>query len=179
MANRNFSRAMRRKTQWAGFGNETGAALLPVVIQLTANIAQIISQNAVIAGGLGFVDEEVTITRMIGNLIAGVRIATAEADSTIAVGCVVARVEAIAAGVASLPSPEDDPDAEWLYYGVFPTVNQVASQIAADGASAWKQSFDVRGQRVVRAGSSLVWLAESQTNAAFVGVGGRYLGKLT
>jgi len=60
-------RGMRRKTQWAGFGTAAGVAGLPTPVSVTAAApAAILSFNAVIAGSVGFVDEEVTITRIIG-----------------------------------------------------------------------------------------------------------------
>ena len=179
MANRNFARSMRRKTQWAGLGNQTGAAVLPTVRILTVATPLIISQGMIIGGAAGFVEEEVTITRTIANLQLGCGTATAGDSCTIAVGCGVFTQEAIAAGVNSLPSPEDRPDFEWLYYGVWTLQNGITSQVG-QGDSTWAQvAVDVRGQRVVRSGLSVAWIAESQANDGFAGVGGRYLAKLT
>ena len=82
------------------------------------------------------------------------------------------------AGVASFPSPEDDPNYEWLFYGVFMLLNP--QNTLRDGpTSSFRIPFDVRGQRIVRNGHLPVWIAESQTNNAICGVGGRYLFKLT
>ncbi len=179
MANRNFARSMRRKTQWGGFGNQTGAAVLPTVRDLAVATPLIISQAIIVGGAAGFIEEEVTITRTIANIQIGVGVATAEASATVAIGCGVFRQEAIAAGVGSLPSPEDDPDFEWLYYGVWTLKNGVTSQVGF-GLSSWQQiALDVRGQRILRSGQSVAWIAESQANDAFAGVGGRYLVKLT
>ncbi len=171
--------ALRRKTQWAGFGDSAGAAVLPVVFQLATGTPVVVSQAAVVAGSTGFVDEEVTVTRVLGHVMAGIRVATANAAVTIAIGCAIVRLEALAAGVASLPSPEDDPDYEWLYYNVFPLANPVGTGIH-DGwpGASLVMPFDVRGQRIVRRGMTFVWLAESQGGNAFAGVGGRYLVKL-
>ena len=89
-----------------------------------------------------------------------------------------ARAEAIAAGVGSLPSPEDDPDFEWLYYYQGAVINP--QNALRDGpVSGGRVQFDVRGQRIMRSGESVVWLAESQVSAMAVGVNGRYLVKLT
>jgi len=178
MAHRNFARAMRRKTQWAGFGSASGTAVLPVPVVLAAGTPQIISANAVFAGGLGFLDEEVTLTRTIGRITFSIDEDTAELAGSFALGCVVARSEAISAGVASLPSPEDDPDAEWLYYFQGSVINPMNA--LRDGpVSGGFHDFDVRGQRIMRQGSSVVWLAESQVASVTVGVNGRYLAKLT
>ena len=178
MAHRAFARATRRKTQWGGFGNASGAAVLPSEITMAAGTPVILSTSIIIGNAAGLLDEEVTITRTIGSHSISIDATTAELDVTVAVGCAVARNEAISAGVGSLPSPEDDPDFEWLYYGVFGLRNpQNALQ---DGPlSSIRTAFDVRGQRIVRSGQTLVWLAESEGGAAVAMVGGRYLVKLT
>ncbi len=176
-----FSRGTRRKTQWLGMGNAAGTAgTLPLAIDLTAGTAAVLSQGGAVAGGFGALDEEVTVTRMIGAVSVALRVQTAEVRGTVAIGCAVVRIEALAAGVGSLPSPESDPDFEWLYYGVFPLFNSVqTANSGADRTSALILPFDVHSQRIVRTGSSLVWLAESEGNNAIAGVGGRYLVKLT
>jgi len=115
---------------------------------------------------------------MIGSITLALNLDTALATGTVAVGCAIARVEAINAGVASLPSPEDDPDFEWLYYGVFQAINPMNA--LRDGpVTGFRVPFDVRGQRVVRSGQTPVWIAESQGQSLAIGVGGRYLVKLT
>jgi len=178
MAHRNFARAMRRKTQWAGFGAAAATPTLPIMVSLTAGTPAIISTGGVIAGVFGFLDEEVTLTRTIGTISAFMRVNTAVTFATVAVGCIVVRGEAEAAGVAALPSPEDDPDAEWLYYDVFHIGNP--QNALRDGPlSAVSRRFDVRGQRIVRAGSNVLWIAESETTDVSVGVAGRYLAKFT
>ena len=174
-----FQRAgPRRKTQWAGLGNSTGAAAIPTAIALVAGTPLIISQAAVVAGGTGIVDEEFTITRTICDILLATRVNTAELAVSVAIGCAVARAEAITAGVASLPSPESDPDFEWIFYGVGLLLNPIAAE-EQDGGSLVRMHVDVKGQRIVRAGQSIVWIAESQGGNASAGVAGRYLVKLT
>ncbi len=177
---RSFSRGPRRKTQWAGFGTPAGGATLPQLVDLVPGTAAILSSNMVVSGAVGLLDEEVTITRVIGNVFLGMRISTAEADVTFAVGLAVVRAEALAAGVASLPSPESDPDFEWLYYSQVLGQNPPAGTGAADN-DVWQinMPFDVRSQRIVRSGQTPVWIVECETSNAIAGVGGRYLVKLT
>ena len=172
------SRGSRRKTEWAGLGAADGSASLPVPINLTAGTASVISAGAIVAGSSGLVDNEVTITRLIANLSVGLRTATADVAASVAVGCAVVRTEAVAAGVAALPSPESDPDFEWLWYGCFPLRTPPASQNGASGSTNAMIEIDGRAQRIVRTGQTMIWLAESQTATAFAGVGGRYLVKL-
>ncbi len=168
----------RRKTQWGGFGSESGTAALPALVTLTATTSVILSQGIVADGALGMLDEEFTVARVIGHVTGAIGIDTAVTSGTIALGCAVARNEAITAGVASLPSAEDDPDFEWLYYAVFQVLNP--QNALRDGPLSGVQfQFDVRGQRIVRKGQSLVWIAESQDSNCVAGVGGRYLIKLT
>jgi len=178
MANRSYARVMRRKVQWAGFGSASGTAALPRLGAMAAGTPIILSQGSVLGGALGFLDEEVTITRMIGQLTVGLNVDTALADATVAVGCLVVRNEALVAGVVSLPSPEDDPDSEWLYYVSTILVNP-QSALRDGPTSSIVIAFDVRSQRILRAGWSVVWLAESEGNNAIAGVTGRYLAKLT
>ncbi len=171
-------RGPRRKTQWGGFGNFDGAANLPHFVNLLAGAPAIVSQAVIAAGTSGLVDEEFTITRMIGRWTTHIAVNTAAAEATVAIGCLVTYAEAIAAGVASLPSVEDDPDSEWLYYGTMHLINP--NSTVRDGpASAGSIDFDVRSQRIVKRGMSVVWIAESETSAVDLGVGGRYLVKLT
>jgi len=177
LADRHFARAMRRKTQWAGFGDVTGTANLPTMVTVAANASVIISQGLIVANSAGLVDEEVTITRVIGDISVAVAADGALSRWTLALGLAVSRLEAITAGVASLPSAEDDPDFEWLYYTVLQGINP--QNTLRDGPlSGLHVRFDVKGQRVVRTGYSVVWIAEAQTTAVQVGVGGRALVKL-
>jgi len=177
MANRNFARATRRKTQWGGFGDSAGNPAIPAWVPTAIASPAIISQAITKQGTTGIVDEEITITRMIGRVGVTIDVATAGARGAVAIGCLVARNEAITAGVASLPSVEDDPDSDWLYYGVFPVLNPATAD--TDGPlSMYFVDFDVRGQRVVRNGESPVWIAEAQTIGCEAYVGGRYLVKL-
>ena len=86
MAHRNFARAMRRKTQWGGFGDATPAALFPDWTTVTSGAVVLLSQGIVISGGLGLVDEEFTVTRTIGQVSVAMGTDTALADARLAVG---------------------------------------------------------------------------------------------
>ena len=170
-------RGPRRKTQWVGIGNADGTASLPTFVALTATTPAIIAVDMYAQGLSALADEEVTVTRMIGELYVDLNLTTANATATVAVGCAVARLEAIVAGVASLPDPEDDPDFEWLYYGVFGLSNP--SNALKDGVGTQRIiHYDVRGQRIVRAGQNVVWIAQSITNNCRAFVAGRLLVKL-
>jgi len=176
---RTFTRGgSRRKTQWAGMGNSSGAAALPTYITLTAGVASILSTGLIVRGASGLIIEgEVTITRMIAEYTAVLDSETADVQATMAIGCGLVRQEAIDVGVTALPSPEDDPDFEWLYYAVHGMRNEPVSALQTD-ISTLRKSLDVRGQRILRVGMNVVWLAETQTSNAFCVVGGRYLVKL-
>ncbi len=177
MANRNFARAMRRKTQWAGIGTAVAAVGPNPPVNVAAAAAVILSAGLVVNGGSGLFDEETTVTRMIGEiLVLGDDIA---GPGAFAVGCVVARGEAITAGVASLPSPAGDPDAEWLYYYAGGLRNVIGTGPASSVTAAARIQFDVRSQRILRAGSNVVWIAFADTDDMEISVNGRYLVKLT
>jgi len=167
----------RRKTQWVGFATAAGAASLPLEVSLTAGTAALLSFGSYAGGAAAPTIDEFTVTRTIGRLTVSINNDTALIDATVAVGCGVMRNEALVAGIASLPDPEDDPDFEWLYYGVFGLKNPMNA--LRDGpVSSLSVPFDVRGQRVVRSGWSLFWIAESEAASVSAMVGGRYLIKL-
>ncbi len=176
MADRAFARAMRRKTQWAGLGSQAGAGTIPISQAAAGGATVILSTAMIIGGAAGLLDEEVTITRLIGQISAVVDLDSADTEGSFAIGCYVTRAEAIAAGVASLPNPETDPDAEWLYYIAGLVRN--AAVATKDELSSMRQAFDVRGQRKVRSGETLVWLLSARTAAVRAAVQGRYLVKL-
>ena len=169
---------MRRKTQWSGFGHDDGTVLLPAAVAIAANASAIIAQGSVLSGSFGFIDEEVTITRTIGRVTYMINNVSASSQASWALGCIVARTEAVAAGLASLPDPEQDPDAEWLYW---------ASGIAINGTDVLRTAvtsggvfnFDVKGQRIVSRGEQTVWIAHVEGAGCLVGVSGRFLVKLT
>ncbi len=167
----------RRRTQWAGFGDINGAANIPTLTPVTNGSTAIIGQAIIIQGSSGLVDEEFTITRMIGFMTAVINSTTSSAIGSMAVGCLVARNEAVAAGVASLPSPEADPDSDWLYYASMVLRNPANAE--TNGPVNGKITFfDVRGQRIVRNGETLVWLASANDSNMVVAAAGRYLVKL-
>jgi len=174
---RQFTRGARRKTQWAGFADENGAVNLPPLVALTAGTAAIVSSAFLVSNAVGFFDEEVTITRTIGVISAMMNVDTASLQAEVCLGLFITRSEAIAAGVGSLPDPEDDPDAEWLYHTSFSLRNP--NDATRNGPiSALHAPFDVKGQRIVRAGSTVVWIAKAITNNVRVAANGRYLVKL-
>ncbi len=175
---RRASHGSRRKTQWLGLATEAGVNGIPNIIAIAAGAAGILSFNTAVAAGVGVVDEEFTITRLIGNFTVKSTVDTANAVAGYALGCYVARGEAVAAGVASLPSPVSDPDAEWLYYNVG-RVSRGNTASIDNGLASVYMPFDVRGQRIVRAGSTVVWIGEAVGGGIDINVAGRYLSKLT
>ena len=178
MANRNFARAVRRKTQWAGMGSQAGTAAIPDMITIAAGATALLSIGFVIRGALGIIDEETTVTRTIGMLRARIDLGTADLQAKYAMGCAVVTQEALAAGVASLPDPATAGDFEWLYY----STGQLQRGLTANdenGLATVAVPFDVRGQRIVRAGQNIAWWCSAVDAAVQIGVAGRYLVKLT
>ncbi len=166
----------RRKTQWYGFGDETGAAAEPNLVGIAAGVTAIVSTSIVVAGGIGALDEEITFVRMIGALY----VETNGSAGTVGqyhVGALVQRTEAIIAGVAAMPNPMLDPDAEWLYWasGI---VKSVVLDANEENLAIDKIRFDVKGMRKLERGENIVWLARAGDNAIRLGVTGRYLAKL-
>ncbi len=178
MANRAFARTQRRKTAWTGIGRADGGSQSPLQVALTAGAPSLIARGVYSTGagakGTPGAEDESTITRMIGSLIATLNVSSAAVNAQVAIGAIIVRQEAAVAGVASMPSPEDSPELDWLYHTYIQLRNPNSTLV--DGpSSSMQRTFDVRGQRVVRNRDELVWLAESTTQNCTVQVGGRVL----
>ena len=169
----------RRKTQWFGTLNAAGTAILPAPILVATGATGVLAQGLAKAGGSGASDEEVTITRMIGTIYASVDGSGANAvGSGFAIGCLVTRSEALIAGVAAMPDPETDPDAEWIYHTSGMVLRETVQTNTSGPSCIVRVPFDVRGQRVVRTGSTVVWLGSARGVGLMLGANVRYLVKL-
>ena len=173
----------RRQTVWAGFPDAAGGVTtMPGMASLAAGTPQIVSRgvhSAVVLATTTGADEPYTITRMIANILCQLDSVAADVFATVALGCYIASAEAVAAGVASLWSAEDDPGRSWLYYETFQVRSPKASTIeGAAGVNAYRAHIDTRGQRKVTQGELPVWVAESDSQAVVIGLVGRYLLKL-
>ena len=179
MAARSFARrGMRRKVQWVGMLDQAGANAFPVFTALPTATAAILSFGVVASGiAADAVEEEVTITRTIGLLTVHLDVDTADALGAFAVGLIVQRGEQVTAGVASMPTPLGDPDAEWLYWtaGMLRNSNLTSRE---GPISSLHIPFDIRSQRVLRRGSTPVWLGQGAAAGLVASVSGRYLVKL-
>ena len=131
-----------------------------------------IAQGLVIDNGLSVADELYTVTRTIGRwAVQGV--GSAGTEDEFAVGLIKATEVARAAGVASLPKPDINPNAEWLYWFSTQTYRRDTTSHGLEYVD-----FDVRSQRIVQRGERLVWIVTAQQNTVAVGVSGRILMKL-
>ena len=167
----------RRKTEWFGTLNAAGANQTPLPIGTGSGVTTVLAQGLAQQAGSGASDQEVTITRTIGNIYAALDgTGAAATGGGFAIGCLVVRAEALAAGVASMPNPESDPDVEWLYYTNGMLAREAADTIPDSGL--FRLHFDVRGQRIIRSGSTIVWLGSARAVALNLGVSCRYLVKL-
>ena len=168
----------RRVTQWGGLGNQDGSTVQrSTFVSGASGVTIILSSGLIVGGGYGFVEERVTITRLIGSFAARIQPDTSGLAAAYAMGCAKARVEAITAGVGSLPSPESQPDFEWLYYHAG-NLRRDGTANTDNGLTTIRVEFDVRSQRILHSGESLVWLCSIRTNAVEAAVGGRALVKL-
>ena len=164
MANQFRGRAgPRRRTEWAGFGNKDGSAVLPTLLAVTAGTPVVLSKDTITAGVAAVVAQEYTITRMLGFVTVAMDLTTANLIASVAVGCGVMREDAITAGVTALPDPEADPDFEWLFHMSIILKNYPANAVTCD-TDRKHIPFDVRGQRIVRAGNIPFWIAQADTS---------------
>jgi len=69
---------------------------------------------------LGFgVNQRVTLARVRGNARGHMESAAASDSMIVGLGLIVVEEQAFTAGAASMPSPTDDPNAEWLWHQLF------------------------------------------------------------
>ncbi len=168
----------RRLTQWGGFGHQDGATVQrSTMVTVASGSVGILSSGIIVGGAYGFLDERVTITRMIGLFVARVQTDTAALAAQYAVGCAKATAQAIAAGTASLADPENEPDFEWLYYQAG-NLRRSGTANNDNGLTTVQMPFDVRSQRILQAADNVVWLLAARCQSVEAGVGGRYLAKL-
>ena len=164
-------RSARRKPAWAGSD--------PTADMQNVTTANTIIQNGMfIAGAAGFVEEEVTLVRTRGHLMV-ITGTSAGTDTSVAVGLIKARQVTIAAGAASLPSPLNNPESDWIYH-VHLIGDSQGTGAVAFGTGAVLFGVDSKAMRIIEAQHSLVWLAEVNSGSPCrIQFGGRYLVKLT
>jgi len=168
---------MRRKTQWAAM-SVPGAATVPVWETLVVGTPEFLTVGTVIGGADGFVEEEVTVTRMIGHVAAQIGAGVSASNgATVTFGIGVFTTEAVAAGIASIPDPSVRPDFEWLYWKQLSPIQTGGADPSEIGV--FESEFDVRGQRVVRSGQTLVTVVVTAVSVVRAFASARVLVKLT
>jgi len=98
-----------------------------------------------------------TIMRMIGEYIIGPSAAVAAGDGVvISVGIGVFSADAVAAGAASLPDPNDEPEYPWLYRLSHALFFPAVVTEPQSGQSYVRHGFDVKSMRKVKPQEALV-----------------------
>ncbi len=101
-----------------------------------------------------------TVIRLRGHINVGMDVAAADNAMVMAVGIIVATDDAIAAGAASLPSPFDDADSEWLWHGYFALKSITGTQSDTIGGQFVQREIDSKAMRRVKPGYSLAVIAD-------------------
>jgi len=73
-------------------------------------------------------------------------------------GLIIVDEQAFTAGAASVPSPTDDMDEEWVWHGLFPFAPAFGVAAADDVALVVSGEIDSKAQRKVKPGDSLVFV---------------------
>ncbi len=107
-----------------------------------------------------------TLIRMRGELIVSSLMNAATDAMTIAVGCILVSDEAVAAGVASIPSPITDADDDWLYYQWCSVQSGVLG--APGQGTEFRFNVDNKAMRRFPAGKTLVAVAEASSEGGTV-----------
>ncbi len=113
-------------------------------------------------GALAFIAGPETVVRMMGRGLLQLMDAPTAGDSMhLTVAIAVVTTDAATAGAGSLPDPSDEPEFPWLYWT---ELDIFASDTNADNGGniggAIRYEFDVRSQRIIRPGHSLVYFAQ-------------------
>ncbi len=137
----------RRRMEWTVIPNGSNTFVADAVAQ--------------VSGSVNFAGAGNTILRMLGELLISQQVALVSTEIrliTSAIGLFSA--EAIAAGVASMPSPSADPNWPWLWWNSTSLVHGVgALDVTSAGIGMRRIPFDVKTKRKIRSGESLVMLS--------------------
>ena len=130
----------------------------------TGQISSVAETNAL---GTGFVviDTASTIVRVRGNLLASLDFVAVDERYVLGVGLIVVTDAAAVAGAASLPSPTDNADAEWLWHQFIPLATQTAAQTDSNGNQSRMVEIDSKAMRKVKTNSRLVMVADGVRQA--------------
>ncbi len=100
-----------------------------------------------------------TVMRLRGRFYAQLDIGGVDERAVIAVGVIKVSDEALAAGVASIPSPDTDGDAEWIWHGYL-IVSAGAEAAVVTDAMFDRVEVDSKAMRRFKASDSLAVVAE-------------------
>ena len=166
------NRAPRRKMLWLDF-----AQVLQQPASVAAGTAVLLSPG-LNAAGLAL--RPFTIVRTRGFIWAGTDQVAATETAFGAMGMLVAKDPAMAAGVGSLPTPTTETNAEFLVYQPFVTAIQFTAAAAYQNPAGNVFQFDSKAQRKVGIDEDMGILFENESagSGAIVVLGGRCLIKL-
>jgi len=108
--------------------------------------------------GLAFTFAE-TILRTRGHVFLQLDSGGADERVLVAVGLIVVSTNAFTAGAASLPSPVDDGEDDWLWHSYL-SLSVLAEVAISDQAMFQRQEIDSKAMRKVRPGEVLAFMAE-------------------
>ena len=150
--NRGSSRTQRRLTAW-GLGPSTGGT--PPSSQAISSSATTLATTGIVA-----VPEGLTLVRTRGLLtlqLTTANVAGAGFDG--AFGIAITDTEAFLAGAASVPDPQDDPDAEvWIYHTWFTVASTqftATEEIGADNLASLRMIVDSKAMRKFPVGKTM------------------------
>ena len=143
------SRGRRADYQWSG---NTG-------FQTTISGTQLLGSGAVAINTPG------TIVRVRGHCAAALDVGAADNAMIIGAGLIVVDDDAVAAGAASIPSPIDDLDADWLWHGFFALNSISGTQGDANGGQHSQREIDSKAMRRVKQNSNIVMMIDGDVLA--------------
>ena len=167
-ASKNFKRRMnaaRRKLVWVGFGFTVsnlagGASSFGALLDLR-NQSQLHGGTALRIRGEYGIQADVAISLTMGG------------PSRVVWGAMLVQGEAFDAGVASIPNPDVDTDASWMWFQDQLVVSAANNDAAA---SFLRGPIDVRAKRKLKPNDVLAFVVRNQTTQSIdAGLAGRIL----
>ncbi len=127
-------------------------------ITLALTAAATVSGSAFIPG------TSITIMRMLGEyMIVNTGTIVAADGARVTVGIGVVSADAFAAGAASLPDPDGEPEYPWLYWAShsFRFPKALSATISGDSVSGViRRPFDIKSMRKMKPGQALVFIVQ-------------------
>ena len=128
---------------------------------IPASVDRLSATGTTLLGALAFVGSPTTILRAIGEYAIAPTSAGVALDAcTITLVMGVVSTDAATVGASALPDPNAEPEYPWLWWSSHTFHESTTDPASAEATAGGRWSFDNRAMRILRAGQTLVFVAE-------------------